>query len=145
MDLGKAVETARRVAERAAEKVPPPTTYLNFERGFASLWAKGKGEASEVGAFLRQLPQGGAEFVAFVGEALSDEVLEPLVVAAEASLPLDEAAQLLCRLSAARRFDMVWMFVASSAAKGAVQRVLSQAGGGEEVAAAAKKYGVKLV
>jgi hypothetical protein len=83
----------------------------------------------------------------FIGEGLSEDLLSGLVLAtAQAAEPPVTAAARLCALTAVRRFDMCWMFVGKQE-KAAATAVLASASGGEladEVAAAAKRYGVQL-
>ena len=87
---------------------------------------------------------------AFVGEGLSDDCLEALIGAVELSLPTAEGAALLGKICNLRRFGMQWMMVGSGA-KASVERVLRHAAAQpmaspsvEEVAAAAKGYGISL-
>merc|ERR1719469_1553251 len=137
VDVSKAADIARRVAERA-QSVQSPASALSlqsfsaFERTFLALWAKGK--CSDAPRLREQL-----------------ELLSALVLAAEQVLspvaPVD-AAGLLCRLSCARRFDMLWMFVdkAEHKAAGEILRRAVAAGGGpneDDIAALCKRCGIK--
>jgi len=157
VDVSKAADIARRVAERA-QSVQSPASALSlqsfsaFERTFLALWAKGKcSDAPRLREQLELLPAMQQSLVAFVGDSLSAELLSALVLAAEQVLspvaPVD-AAGLLCRLSCARRFDMLWMFVdkAEHKAAGEILRRAVAAGGGpneDDIAALCKRCGIK--
>jgi sperm-associated antigen 1 len=95
VDLSKAVETAKRVAEIAKPKAAAPTTFSGFERALRTAYAGGKGDPSAMLSLLHSLPQEQAALTAFVGEGLSDDCLEALVAAAELALPTPEAASLV--------------------------------------------------
>jgi len=160
VDLAKAVETARRVAERAAPSAISAADvaklgFSGFERAFIALWARGKCGAErepELAAYLGLLSTDERTLVNFVGDALSEDTLSGMVLATErALLPADAAgaAALLCRLAAVRRFDMLWMFQTKKESA-AAEKVLRAAVVGSDAAtvaaiqAAAAKYGVKL-
>lgn len=157
VDASKAADIARRVAERAQSAQSPASaqalqSFSAFERTFLALWAKGKcSDAPRLHEQLELLPTTQQGLVAFVGDTLSAELLSALVLAAERVLspaaPAD-AAGLLCRLSCARRFDMLWMFVdkAEQKAAGEIIRRVVAAGGGpteDELAAVCKRCGIK--
>ena len=158
VDLGKAAEMAKRVAERAqASSQSPiagsPQSFTAFERTFSQVWARGKcADATRLRAHLELLPAAQADLVAFVGDSLSAELLSALVLAAERVLSADEPAAavgLLCRLSAVRRFDMLWMFVEKAehaAAEQIVRRAVADGcvqPGDEEIVAVCKRCGIK--
>ena len=157
VDVSKAADIARRVAERAQSAQSPASaqalqSFSGFERTFLALWAKGKcSDAPRLREQLELLPTTQQGLVAFVGDTLSAELLSALVLAAERVLspaaPAD-AAGLLCRLSCARRFDMLWMFVdkAEQKAAGEIVRRVVAAGGGpteDDLAAVCKRCGIK--
>ena len=157
VDLGKAAEMAKRVAERAQASQSPiagsPQSFTAFERTFSQVWARGKcADATRLRAHLELLPAAQADLVAFVGDSLSAELLSALVLAAERVLSADEPAAavgLLCRLSAVRRFDMLWMFVEKAehaAAEQIVRRAVADGcvqPGDEEIVAVCKRCGIK--
>jgi len=110
----------------------------------------GKGAAEEVASYLGALPSEQESLAKFVGENLGDEILETLVMAAEATWPAAEAVLMLSRVSQLRRFQMGWM-MAGSKAKAAAQRVFKAAAakppaalGTNGLAAVAKEYDCKL-
>ena len=157
VDASKAADIARRVAERAQSARSPASaqalqSFSAFERNFLALWAKGKcPDAPRLREQLELLPTTQQGFVAFVGDTLSAELISALVLAAERVLspaaPAD-AAGLLCRLSCARRFDMLWMFVDKAEQKAAaeiIRRVVAAGGGPAEddLAAVCKRCGIK--
>ena len=157
VDASKAADIARRVAERAQSARSPASaqalqSFSAFERNFLALWAKGKcPDAPRLREQLELLPTTQQGFVAFVGDTLSAELISALVLAAERVLspaaPAD-AAGLLCRLSCARRFDMLWMFVDKAEQKAAAEiiRRAVAAGGGpaeDDLAAVCKRCGIK--
>ena len=157
VDLGKAAEMARRVAERAQASQSPmagnPRSFTAFERTFSEAWARGKcADATRLRAHLELLPTAQADLVAFVGDSLSAELLSALVLATERVLSPEEpaaAAGLLCRLSHVRRFDMLWMFVEKAehtAAEQIVRRAVADGcvqSGDEEIVALCKRCGIK--
>ena len=154
----KAAEVAKRAAEiakgapgKGSSLAGAKASLSAFEREFQGLWKQGKGAASTPASvlcdLLSQLPATAAEMSRFIGEGLSEDLLSGLVLAtAQAAEPPVTAAARLCALTAVRRFDMCWMFVGKQE-KAAATAVLASASGGEladEVAAAAKRYGVQL-
>jgi len=150
VDLEKARQTAKRVAELGKASVPPPTNFSSFERGLRSVWAGGKGAVEEVRSYIQGLPKEQEKLDKFVGEKLSDEFLETLVQAAEVSLDTQDAIALLAMVCRLRRFEMGWMMAAGNA-KAAAQRIFQAAAalpepqwGAAEIVSLAKKYDCKL-
>ena len=58
VDRGKAVETAKRVAEMTKPMLPAPTTFSGFERGLRTLWAGRQGRGGGGGRLPRQSADG---------------------------------------------------------------------------------------
>ena len=155
VDLERAVTTARRVADRAVDAMPPSaaSTFSAFERLFNALWANGRGATSNAAplcACLDSLPEDEGSFVKFVGDAMTDELIGAIVLAAEAvMLPehTERAAALVCRLVAIRRFDVLWMMqgkretAAVEAVLGAARKKSTDS---KPLDAAAKRFGVQL-
>ena len=146
---------ARRVADRAVDAMSPSaaSTFSAFERLFNALWANGRGATSNAAllcACLDSLPEDESSFVKFVGDAMTDELIGAIVLAAEAvMLPehTERAAALVCRLVAIRRFDMLWMMqgkretAAVEAVLGAARKKSTDS---KPLDAAAKRFGVQL-
>ena len=158
VDLAKAVQTAKRVAELAPATQAGPDELLSlgysaFERSFLPLWARGKASSqrdTDLAAYLGQLPLDARGLAAFVGDAMSEETLSAFVLAAErVMLPRDAvaAAAFLGRLASVRRFELLWMFqgkAESTAATSVLRAAVATSGGDEPAREAATKYGVKL-
>ena len=158
VDLAKAVQTAKRVAELAPATQAGPDELLSlgysaFERSFLQLWARGKASSqrdTDLAAYLGQLPRDARGLAAFVGDAMSEETLSAFVLAAErVMLPRDAvaAAAFLGRLASVRRFELLWMFqgkAESTAATNVLRAAVATSGGDKPAREAATKYGVKL-
>ena len=143
------------VADRAVDAMPPSaaSTFSAFERLFNALWANGRGATSNAAplcACLDSLPEDEGSFVKFVGDAMTDELIGAIVLAAEAvMLPehTERAAALVCRLVAIRRFDVLWMMqgkretAAVEAVLGAARKKSTDS---KPLDAAAKRFGVQL-
>ena len=151
-----AVAAGKRAAE-IASKAPvgskaPVATLSQFEREYKHVWAKGKGSSQPeaLRTLLAALPAGSAgEMGAFVNENLTEDLLSGVILGtAAAGEPAGTAAARIAHLSTCKRFEMAWMFV-GAAEKSAVTAILTGGVGcaelpADELAAAAKRYGVKL-
>ena len=147
VDIGRAVETARRAASLASPSSGAPASFIGFERGLRTVWSKGQGGAEDLAAYLAHLPAAAAELTSFVGEGLTEEAILLVVFATQKAVeagaePADAGAARLAALSGARRFEMAWMFPGAKE-KEAVCAIL-RAAKGAAAEAAAKKYGVSL-
>ncbi len=159
VDASKAADIARRVAERAQSAQVGASarqlqSFTSFERTFTTLWAKGKcTDVPRLREQLELLPNTPQSLAAFMGDSLSSELLSALVLATERALSPDApaaAAALVCRLSQARRFEMLWMFL-GKAEHAAAEQVFRRAidGGGckpdeeMDIVAVCKRCGIR--